>query len=1286
MAEELTNDLINAEESQFVSAKEIGLRQPLYSLLEVMFNNVAEEEDVMLKADLHGDTKSDQPRSSALTPLTAHYDKYDIQSYKEADYIQVLYELQQKRPVELTKEELALLSLQHAEGMISSEMIKTGKYGPDIDEFSMPLPSTFPMSAGKARYALHNAIVRYATTVHKLESEQLPTTLEEVYVPTLKERSVALYHCLNRTNQRNYRNSVKEFFVIEAKRRQLEDNVYMGARRQTFLSLPGLTRHYPNPNYPEAAVLLPGSDFARPQRVRATFVDRFLGRKVVKSIVSPPVGRKPKHLCGLSALRWQGEQSGPRSYGAESFKYMLDKVDYDADVLGNLMVHDDNEPKSKWFLNLSGSGNKTQKKKKKQKRKQKIFDVLKGNYPRTFYTGRRGSYPNPPGLQDFVIEHHSLQSNSIANSRQVMEDVEAVQPVGLVRRFYIQGLELAHHGAVNDMVFAPSEARLVSAGGDGLIKIWDPRDGSFVRSLQGHKGEVRCVQYTKNEQFLVSCGADSQILIWSLLTRTIQRKLKGHVDVVNSIAIAGDCSIILSASHDGTIKSWYTTPRHPATPAPPRIVSVAHDSIMINWTAPPCFNLDITAFHIQYRVGIREAWVPKVSTNILLPASHYEISTDDRAGLCIAPHIRTKTINYLIPATYYQFRVRAENRMGLSDWSQPSPLTRTEFGLPEAPEKPLIVSVGIDYVQLMWFTPNPDTFGSAAMSFHVQCQGKDLCFNDREPREKMDKFKSKVRIEEEDFIDSTIVYSLEEVKDEGLRVLQALNKIEQRFERSKKKLKKSEVFSVLNRQSPEEEKELPISRELPNENLFESLARSKLQAHILVSAKYKNLHPGFLYGFRVRGINQVGRGSWSATTLTISTLPTLPCVPDRPVLKSSTLRSLTVQWNPPQDDGGSAITGYTINLINTDKYIDLGRSTVQFTWEGLFPGKSYRLRVAAKNMVGQSDFSEPNSVEHSYTSIAPPEMPTTAPVAVEGSWNELTYEVAVPYSNGAKIDHMIVQQRLITAFSVGNWEVTPNKPIFRLSHLLYKEEVLVKTKTSRLGTHRSASVQNIETKLPNKEDDLEVIEFIDTDQQQIELEETVAKLELMKSAAGFNPYSGDRAKLDAEIEALITTQKPSGSRLRFRLLQLQPDSMYEVRVAFVNSAGQGVFSMSSHRAKTNQASAPAACAVPSVVRLGPKYMVLDVTVPSEGGAPVRFFHIECMDLDDSNTLKLRYSRNALDLDTAVQYRIENLRPGGSYLVRCCAESSVGTGAFSPWSKEIELMAPHQASAIVTNST
>ena len=93
---------------------------------------------------------------------------------------------------------------------------------------------------------------------------------------------------------------------------------------------------------------------------------------------------------------------------------------------------------------------------------------------------------------------------------------------------------------------------------------------------------------------------------------------------VSSLSTSDDFSLIVSASHDGTIKTWRTTPRHPDAPAAPRILAVTDTTALLSWVSPPCFNLDVNAFHIQWRVGAaREQWVPA-------------------QGLSVPPHYRTK--------------------------------------------------------------------------------------------------------------------------------------------------------------------------------------------------------------------------------------------------------------------------------------------------------------------------------------------------------------------------------------------------------------------------------------------------------------------------------------------------------------------------------------------------------------------------------------------------------------------------------------------------------------------
>jgi hypothetical protein len=95
------------------------------------------------------------------------------------------------------------------------------------------------------------------------------------------------------------------------------------------------------------------------------------------------------------------------------------------------------------------------------------------------------------------------------------------------------------------------------------------------------------------------------------------------IPLLHSLATSDDFSLIVSSSHDGTIKTWRTTPRHPDPPAAPRILAVTDTTALLSWVSPPCFNLDVNAFHIQWRVGAREHWVPP-------------------DGVSVPPHYRTK--------------------------------------------------------------------------------------------------------------------------------------------------------------------------------------------------------------------------------------------------------------------------------------------------------------------------------------------------------------------------------------------------------------------------------------------------------------------------------------------------------------------------------------------------------------------------------------------------------------------------------------------------------------------
>ena len=65
-------------------------------------------------------------------------------------------------------------------------------------------------------------------------------------------------------------------------------------------------------------------------------------------------------------------------------------------------------------------------------------------------------------------------------------------------------------------------------------------------------------------------------------------------------------------------------PSHHLTISPPSPPLFFPLTALLSWVSPPCFNLDVNAFHIQWRVGgSRDAWVP-------------------HDGLSVPPHFRSK--------------------------------------------------------------------------------------------------------------------------------------------------------------------------------------------------------------------------------------------------------------------------------------------------------------------------------------------------------------------------------------------------------------------------------------------------------------------------------------------------------------------------------------------------------------------------------------------------------------------------------------------------------------------
>ncbi|CAC5412149.1 unnamed protein product [Mytilus coruscus] len=95
--------------------------------------------------------------------------------------------------------------------------------------------------------------------------------------------------------------------------------------------------------------------------------------------------------------------------------------------------------------------------------------------------------------------------------------------------------------------------RLISAGLDRTVRLWDIRSGKSIHKFYGHKGGIRCLQFEGNT--LLTGSWDTTIIVWDLRTFEKRTVLAKHTDCVSCLYIGPE--YIISGSYDKTVRVWF---------------------------------------------------------------------------------------------------------------------------------------------------------------------------------------------------------------------------------------------------------------------------------------------------------------------------------------------------------------------------------------------------------------------------------------------------------------------------------------------------------------------------------------------------------------------------------------------------------------------------------------------------------------------------------------------------------------------------------------------------------
>ena len=137
---------------------------------------------------------------------------------------------------------------------------------------------------------------------------------------------------------------------------------------------------------------------------------------------------------------------------------------------------------------------------------------------------------------------NSKNSDNLSQTTQTREVVS--EPPGLVKP--------------PQLVASDFNALIATAGQDGKVRLWIPRTGKQIRSMDSDQSGTSCVAFSPDGQFLLSGGSDQLVHLWKAMDGSLVQDFVGHSDKITDLSYSPTGKVILSSSLDGTVCVWET--------------------------------------------------------------------------------------------------------------------------------------------------------------------------------------------------------------------------------------------------------------------------------------------------------------------------------------------------------------------------------------------------------------------------------------------------------------------------------------------------------------------------------------------------------------------------------------------------------------------------------------------------------------------------------------------------------------------------------------------------------
>ena len=101
--------------------------------------------------------------------------------------------------------------------------------------------------------------------------------------------------------------------------------------------------------------------------------------------------------------------------------------------------------------------------------------------------------------------------------------------------------------------------KIITAGADKKVKVWDAATGKELAAIDAHEGAVLAMAISPNGKVLATGGADKKVKLWNPADGKLIKEIAAHDKAVTTLWFTLDNEKIFSGSADKKVKVWDAT-------------------------------------------------------------------------------------------------------------------------------------------------------------------------------------------------------------------------------------------------------------------------------------------------------------------------------------------------------------------------------------------------------------------------------------------------------------------------------------------------------------------------------------------------------------------------------------------------------------------------------------------------------------------------------------------------------------------------------------------------------